>query len=145
MEAVRSRRAKRAFVVASLVVLSASGGVGRARACDAAAPGAAATAGTPVATQGMVGHRDPATGKLGAPPSDPTGRFGAPPSDAATSALPQAAPSSPVALPETPGTTPAGGVTVDLQGHLQSPMRATIGADGKPHVECAAPALDGTE
>src|SRR5262249_11785193 len=83
--------------------------------------------------------------KLGAPPADPTGRFGAPPSDAATSALPQAAPSSPVALPETLGTTPAGGVTVDLQGHLQSPMRATIGADGKTHVECAAPALAGTE
>jgi len=145
MEAVRSRQAKRAFVVASLVILSSLGRVDSARACDAAASGAAATAGTSVAAQGMVVHRDPATGKLGAPPSDPTGRFGAPPSDAATSALPQAAPSSPVALPETPGTTPAGGVTVDLQGQLQSPMRATIGADGKAHVECVAPALGGTE
>src|SRR5262245_21883520 len=144
MEAVRSRQAKRALVVASLVVLSAFGCVGPARACDAAA-GGAAPAGAPVAAQGMVVHRDPATGKLGAPPSDPTGKLGAPPSDAATSALPQAAPSSPVALPETPGTTAAGGVTVDLQGHLQSPMRATIGADGKAHVECVAPALGGTE
>jgi len=145
MEAVRSRQAKRVFVVASLAIFSSVGRMDPARACDAAASGAAATAGTSVAAQGMVGHRDPATGKLGAPPADPTGRLGAPPSDAATSALPQSAPSSPVALPETPGTTPAGGVTVDLQGHLQSPMRATIGADGKPHVECAAPAPDGTE
>ncbi len=46
---------------------------------------------------------------------------------------------------QTPGTTPAGGVTVDVQGHLDFPMRATIGADGKAHVECAAPALGGTK
>jgi hypothetical protein len=88
----------------------------------------------------MVVHRDPATGKLGVPPPDT-----APPPDTVPFAARQAAPSSLVALPETPGTTPAGGVKVDLQGTLDSPMRATIGSDGKAHVECAAPALDGTK
>jgi hypothetical protein len=133
MEAVRSREAKRAFVVASLVALAAASGVGSTRACDHE-PGPAATSGTAAPAEGMVVHRDPATGKLGVPPPD-----------AVPSATRQAAPSSPVALPETPGTTPAGGVQVDLQGWLDSPMRATIGPDGKAHVECAAPALDGTE
>jgi hypothetical protein len=144
MEAVRSRQAKRAFVAAWLVALAAAGGAGPARACDAAS-GAATTSGGSMAAQGMVVHRDPATGKLGGPPSEQPGTPGAPPPDAAMRAVPQAAPASVVALPETLGTTPAGGVTVDLQGHLESPMRATIGADGKPHVECAAPALEGTE
>ena len=144
MEPVRSRQAKRAFVVAGLVAVAAVRGAGPARACDdASAP--AATSGISAPAQGMVVHRDPATGKLGPPPSHPTGTLGVPPPDAAPSAVPQAAPSSPVALPETPGTTPAGGVTVDVQGHLDFPMRATIGADGKAHVECAAPALGGTK
>ena len=143
MEPVRSRQAKRAFVVGGLVAVVAVRGAGPARACEAPAP--AATAGTSAAAQSMVVHRDPATGKLGAPPSHPTGTLGVPPPDAAPSAVPQAAPSSPVTLPETPGTTPAGGVTVDVQGHLDFPMRATIGADGKAHVGCAAPALGGTE
>jgi hypothetical protein len=88
----------------------------------------------------MVVHRDPKTGKLGVPPPDT-----APPPDTVPFAARQAAPSSLVALPETPGTTPAGGVKVDLQGTLDSPMRVTIGSDGKAHVECAAPALDGTK
>jgi hypothetical protein len=128
MEGVRSRQTKRAFVVAWLVALAAARGAGPARACDAP-PSPAATS-----AQGMVVHRDPKTGKLGVPPPD-TVPF----------AARQAAPSSPVALPETPGTTPAGGVKVDLQGTLDSPMRATIGSDGKAHVECAAPAFDGTK
>ena len=132
MKAVRSRQPKRAFVVAGLVAVAAVRGAGPARACDAAAP--AATSGASAPAPGMVVHRDPATGTLGVPPPD-----------AAPSAVPQAAPSSPFALPETPGTTPAGGVTVDVQGHLDSPMWATIGADGKARVECAAPALGGTE
>jgi hypothetical protein len=93
----------------------------------------------------MVVYRDPATGKLGPPLSHPTGTLGVLPREAAPSAVPQAVPSSPVALPETLGTTPAGGVTVHVQGHLDFPMRATIGADGKAHVECAAPALGGTK
>src|SRR5262249_31086681 len=105
----------------------------------------AATSGTSAPAQSMVVHRDPVTGRLGGPPSHPTGTLGVAPPDTAPSAVPQAAPPSLVALPERPGTTPAGGVTVDVQGHLDSPMRATIGADGKAHVECAAPALDGTK
>jgi len=143
MEAVRSRQSKRAFVVAGLVAVAAVRGAGAARACDAQAP--AATSGTSAPAQGMVVHRDPATGRLGGPPSHPTGTLGVPPPDTAPSAVPQAAPPSLVVLPERPGTTPAGGVTVDVQGHLDSPMRATIGADGKVHVECAAPALGRTD
>jgi len=143
MEAVRSRQAKRALVVAGLVTVAAVRGAGPGRACDAPAP--AATSGTSAPVQGMVVHRDPATGKLGPPPSHPTGTLGVPPGKAAPSAVPQAVPSSPVALPETLGTTPAGGVTVDVQGHLDFPMRVTIGADGKAHVACAAPALGGTK
>ena len=143
MEAVRSRQAKRAFVVAGLVAVVAVRGAGPGRACDA--PARAVTSGASAPAQGMVVHRDPATGKLGPPPSHPTGTSGVPPREAGPSAIPQAVPSSPVALPETLGTTPAGGVTVDVQGQLDFPMRATIGADGKAHVECAAPALGVTK
>jgi hypothetical protein len=131
--AVRSRQAKRAFVVAWLMALAVARGTGPARACDDA-PAPAATSGTPVQAQGMIGHRDPATGKLGAPPPATL-----------PSGVPQAAASSPVALPETPGTTPAGGVKLDLQGQLKFPMRATMGADGTPHIECTDPVLDGME
>ena len=116
-----------------MVALAAAGVAGPARAGDAA-PGAAASSVTPVGTQSMVVHRDPATGKLGVPPPE-TAPF----------AVRQAAPSALVALPETPGTTPAGGVKLDLQGRMDFPMRATIGADGTPHIECSAPAPDGTE
>ena len=133
MEVVRSRQAKRASVVAWLVALAAACGAGSARACDDA-PAPAATSGTSAPAQGMVVHRDPATGKLGVPPPD-----------AAPSADRQAAPSSLVALPETPGTTPAGGVQVDRQGRFDAPIRATIGRNGKAHVECVAPAHGGTE
>jgi hypothetical protein len=143
MEAVRSRQAKRAFVATWLVALAVAGGAPSTHACDV--PPGAATSGTALHAQGMVVHRDPATGKLGAPPSDAKGTLGVPPSDSAGSAVRQAAPSALVTLPETAGTTPAGGVTVELQGELDSPMRATMGADGKAHVECAAPARDGTE
>ncbi len=89
---------------------------------------------TPVGAQGMVVHRDPATGKVDVAPPD-----------TAPSAARQSAPSPVVALPETPGRTPAGGVKLDLQGRLVFPVRAIIGADGTPQVECAAPARDGTE
>src|SRR5262249_10953024 len=139
----RSRQAKRAFVVAGLVAVATLRGAGPGGACDAPAP--AATSGISAPAQGMVVHRDPATGKLGPPPSHPAAPLGVPPREAAPSTAPQAVPSSPTALPETLGTTPAGGVTVDVQGHLDFPMRATIGADGKPHLECAAPAPGGTE
>jgi len=144
MEAVRSRQATRTFVVASLVALAAARGAGPARACDAV-PAAAATSGTSVQAQGMIVHRDPATGKLGVPPPDTAPSAAAPPGAAPPAAARQAAPSSVVALPETWGTTPAGGVKLDLQRRLDFPMRATIGADGTPHIECTAPVLDGAE
>src|SRR4029453_18386985 len=127
MEAGRSRQRKRACVVAWLVALAAARGAGPARACDAP-PSAPATS-----AQGMVVPRDPKTGKLGVPPPD-TVPF----------AARQAAPSAPVALPETPGTTPAGGGKVDLQGTLDSPMRATIGFEGKAPLEGVPPAFAGT-
>ena len=42
---------------------------------------------------------------------------------------------------EVPGTSPAGGVTVDLQGAFQSEVTATVDADGHVATRCAdAPA-----
>ena len=86
------------------------------------------------ASPGMDIYRDPATGKLGAPPPEVV-----PPAPRAVPATP------PVVLPETRGRTRAGGVKADLQGRFDSPMSATVGADGKVHVECGHPAADGKE
>jgi len=78
----------------------------------------------PAAAPGMLIHRDPVTGKLGMPPPEAV----TPPSETVER--------PPVALPETPGTTPAGGVKVDLQKRFQFQTSATVGPDGKLHVEC---------
>jgi len=81
---------------------------------------------------GMRVYRDPATGA-----------FTAPPTDAASDALAneravqrQARESAPAALAEEPGTSAAGGVTMNLQGRFQSDTTATIGADGAVHLGC---------
>jgi hypothetical protein len=81
---------------------------------------------------GMRVYRDPATGA-----------FTAPPTDAASDALAneravqsQARESAAVAPVEEPGTSAAGGVTMNLQGRFQSDATATIGADGAVHLGC---------
>jgi len=69
VEVVRSRQAKRALVAAWLVALATAGAAGPAPAGDAAAV-AARTAASAARAQGMVVHRDPATGKPTVQPPD---------------------------------------------------------------------------
>jgi len=96
------------------------------------APGFAQNAADQTGAAGMRVYRDPATGA-----------FTAPPTDAATDALAneraarrQARESATGAPAEEPGTSAAGGVTMDLQGRFQSDTTATIGADGAVHLGC---------
>jgi hypothetical protein len=81
---------------------------------------------------GMRVYRDPATGA-----------FTTPPTDAATDALANeravqghARASATAAPVEEPGTSAAGGVTMNLQGRFQSDTTATIGPDGAVHLGC---------
>ncbi|HEY2389450.1 MAG TPA: hypothetical protein VGK30_21050 [Candidatus Binatia bacterium] len=81
---------------------------------------------------GMRVYRDPVTGT-----------FTAPPTDAAADALAneravqrQARESATGGPAEQPGTSAAGGVTMDLRGRFQSDTTATIGADGAMHLGC---------
>ncbi len=69
-----------------------------------------------------------------------TGEFGEPPPEAATpEAPPQAAlqlQSPSEELVEVPGTTAAGGFTLELNGQFQSPLTVTRDADGKISLRC---------
>ncbi len=94
-----------------LVVATASA----AAAEDAAAPRPGA----------LRAHIDPATGK-----------FTTPPPGTAVTALPEALETSGEGLVEEPGTSPAGGVTVNLRGRFRSMATATVGADGKVSTHC---------
>ena len=40
---------------------------------------------------------------------------------------------------------PGGGMMIDLQGRFRSAATATVGADGKPHVDCIPPGTAGRE
>ena len=84
--------------------------------------GAAARGEEPATPPGMVIYRDPATGRLGAPPSG---------------AVPPAVGLAPRAgtVVETPGTTRAGGWKA--AGRFRHTMRAAVGADGSVAVDCA--------
>ncbi len=67
-----------------------------------------------------------------------TGEFGEPPPEAAP---PEAPPQAELQLQseelgEVPGTTEAGGVTVELNGQFQSPLAVTRDADGKISLRC---------
>jgi len=93
-----------------------------ARTPDPAKPGAAASKEAP----GMVVHIDPTTGEfLPEPPADGT----TPPraAEAAKASIPQ--------FYEVPSPTPGGGVMIDLQGQFQTPLVATMDADGKVTVK----------
>jgi len=77
-------------------------------------------------------YRDPATGAFVPPPAAPA--------PAATPAGSQ--PLGVRRFVEVPGTSPAGGVTVDLQGAFQSEVTATVDRDGHVATRCAdAPAV----
>jgi hypothetical protein len=69
---------------------------------------------------GMVIYRDPATGRIAAPPP------GALPPDVSSFTV------APGPVVETPGTSAAGGWKVDVRGRFISTMQAT--ADGAGHV-----------
>lgn len=93
-----------------------------ARTAEAAKPSASASKGAP----GIVVHIDPTTGEfLPEPPADGV----TPPqaADAAKAPAPQ--------FHEVPSPIPGGGVMIDLQGQFQTPLVATIDADGKVTVK----------
>jgi hypothetical protein len=97
------------------------------------AAGAAAEPPMPAGNSGMVTYRDPATGQLTAEP--PTG-----------TPLPGPAVSNSAAgLVERPGTTPAGGYLLDLQGRFMNTMTTTKDADGRTHVDCVVGTPAATE
>ena len=93
-----------------------------ARSSDAAQPDTAASG----RASGLVAHIDPTTGEfLPDPPADRV----APPraAEAAKASAPQ--------LYEVPSPTPGGGVMIDLQDQFQTPLAATMDADGKVTVK----------
>lgn len=102
--------------IAMVIALAATllGGVPHATAGDAAAQPADSTG------AGMRVYRDPATGEFTAPP---------PGAELPPVAHAPGGPSEPTLL-ETPGTSPAGGVTIDLRGAFQSSITATANESG---------------
>lgn len=83
---------------------------------------------------GMRVYRDPATGEFTGPPDTPSTDTEAAAPEAAARA--RALPSAPSELIEEPGTSAAGGVTLDLEGRFRSEESATIDAAGTPRVRC---------
>ncbi len=111
MEKPRGRGTRRALaVLGTLGALLAAGAVSRVAGEQPAAP-----------AHGIVIYRDPATGRLGAPP----------PGFMTTPAAP------PANLVERRGVTRGGGVLVDLQGRFSKTMTATRDAAGNVRVDCA--------
>ena len=87
------------------------------------------------AAQGAAAMRvwiDPETGEFGVPPPE-----AAPPEALPGAALQLQSLSTPSEeLVELPGTTEAGGFTVELNGQFQSPLILTRDADGKTSIRC---------
>ncbi|HEY2387848.1 MAG TPA: hypothetical protein VGK30_12865 [Candidatus Binatia bacterium] len=81
----------------------------------------------PAGVAGMRVYRDPATGAFVPPPAAPA--------PAATPAGAQ--PLGARRFVEVQGTSPAGGVTVDLQGAFQSEVTATVDPAGRVTTHCA--------
>ena len=103
-----------------------------ARSSDAAKP---EMAGTGIAS-GLVVHIDPNTGEF-LPEPLANGVTPQPAANAAKASAPQ--------LYEVPSPTPGVGVMIDLQGHFQTPLVATIDADGKVTMKHELRAPIGTE
>lgn len=82
------------------------------------------------APDGMRVYRDPATGAFVAAPV-----AGTPPLAAS-----RAFATSAQGLVETPGTSSAGGMTVDLGSSFQSAVTATVDANGHVRTDCGASA-----
>jgi len=73
-------------------------------------------------------YRDPATGA-----------FIPPPPETAPPAASRGLSSSSQDLVETPGTSTASGVTLDLRGGFQSAISARVADDGRVHTRCSQP------
>jgi hypothetical protein len=82
-------------------------------------------------------YRDPATGEFTAPPP---GAAIAPDTAANAGALGTA----PQALVEEPGSSAAGGVTIDLRGRFRSEESATVDESGRIHTRCHTDAGGGS-
>ncbi len=85
----------------------------------------------PAAPQGAAGMRvyiDPETGEFGVPPPDAG-------PEAALQLQSLSTPSE--ELMEVPGTTEAGGFTIELNGQFQRDLTVTPDADGKLSIGCA--------
>lgn len=98
----------------------------------------ATTGGTaaPAGRAGQMIYADPATGARTAAPANSA-------EAAAALANNPALSTSQEGLVEQPA--PGGGVMIDLQGRFRSAAEATIGPDGKPHVNCHSPGVPGGE
>ena len=83
----------------------------------------------PGGTSGMIIYIDPRTGAFLQEPAPGTSRLQLSPQ------LQNAFSTSHQGLVEVPSPVPGGGVKVDLQGRFQSPLVATIGADGKVRMQ----------
>jgi len=79
----------------------------------------------PVTASAMTIHIDPVTGRLLKEPAPGSVSLQLPPQ------LQNALSTSHQGLVEVPSPKPGGGMMLDLQGRFQSPLMATIGADGK--------------
>ena len=104
------RRLRAAVAVAALAI--GIGGTGQALAGDASGAG-------------MRAYVDPETGKL----------TDQPPPEQSPQEMPAAQSTSSAGLVET--HAPGGGEMIHLQGRFQSPLVATVGADGTLHVDHA--------
>lgn len=93
-----------------------------ARSSDAATPNIASTG----VASGLVVHIDPITVEF----------LSEPPTNGVTPQKAEAATKVPAPqFDVVPSPTPGGGVMIDLQGHFQTPLVATIDADGKVTVK----------
>lgn len=121
MDQPRSRRGRRVLTALGALGAIVAAGAALRLGAEPARPAGAQTAQLPGDVHGMVIHRDPLTGQLGAPPSNFV--IGTP-----------GAPQGP--LPERRGRTRGGGFAVDLHGRGTKTMMATRDAAGNVVVGC---------
>lgn len=85
---------------------------------------------------GVAGADEPDAGAMRVYRDPVTGAFVAPPASTTLPTATRALGTSAQGLVETPGTSAAGGVTMDLRGTFQSAVTATVDADGHVGTSC---------